>query len=132
MSKESLDQVLQRASTDARFRASLSANFEGAVRQFDLSNEEKARLAKGLGITAAAASHAMPVAQAASLEATHVHAASLEASHMSASSLEAQSLEAQSLEAQSLEAQSLEAQSLEAQSLEAQSLEAQSGGLEIK
>ena len=107
MSKSSLDQVIQRASSDARFRASLNDNFEGAVRQYDLTGQEKLQLAKGLGLSTAAIAHPMSEAVAAS--------------HMMATSMEAQSLEAQSLEAQSLEAQSLEAQSLEAQSLEAQS-----------
>jgi hypothetical protein len=74
MSKESLDQVLQRASSDARFKASLSDNFEGAVRSYDLSDDEKARLAKGLGLRAAATSHAMP-AVAAGMEVATVEPA---------------------------------------------------------
>jgi hypothetical protein len=68
MSKQSLDQVIQRASSDARFKASLSDNFEGAVRSYDLGDDEKAQLAKGLGLSAAATSDAMP-AVAASAEA---------------------------------------------------------------
>lgn len=74
MSKESLDQVIQRASSDARFKASLSDNFEGAVRSYDLSDDEKARLAKGLGLRAAATSQAMP-AVAAGMEVATVEPA---------------------------------------------------------
>jgi len=114
MSKQSLDQVIQRASSDARFKASLSDNFEGAVRPYDLSDDEKARLAKGLGLRAAATAHPMPAAVAASMEASSAQASSLEASSVQASSLEASSLEASSLEASSVEASSVEASSVEA------------------
>ena len=59
MSKQSLDQVLQRASSDARFRASLSDNFDGAIRSYGLSSEERAQLAKGLGLSHAASARPM-------------------------------------------------------------------------
>ena len=62
MSKQAFDQVIQRASSDARFKASLSDNFEGAVRPYDLSDDEKARLAKGLGLRAAPSAQPMPEA----------------------------------------------------------------------
>ena len=73
MSKQSLDQVIQRASSDARFKALLGDNFEGAVRPYDLSDDEKALLAKGLGLSAAATSHPMP-AVAAGMEVAMVEA----------------------------------------------------------
>jgi hypothetical protein len=124
MSKQSLDQVIQRASSDARFKASLSDNFEGAVRQYDLTDDEKARLAKGLGLRTPSTVHPMPAAVAASIEASSLEASSLEASSLEASSLEASSLEASTLEASTLEASTLEASTLEASTLEASTLEA--------
>lgn len=48
MSKEVLEQVILKASSDARFRAQLSDNFEAATRPYDLSPEEKSELQKGM------------------------------------------------------------------------------------
>lgn len=48
MSKEVLEQVVLKASSDARFRAQLSDNFEAAIRQYDLTAEEKSKLRSGL------------------------------------------------------------------------------------
>ena len=50
MSKQAFDQVIQRASSDARFRDSLDDNLAGALRGYDLSEQEKGQLAKGLGL----------------------------------------------------------------------------------
>ena len=113
MSKESLDQVIQRASSDARFKASLSDNFEGAVRPYDLSDDEKAKLAKGLGLPAAATSHPMP-AVAASMEAATLEPA------MEATTLEP-AMEAATLEP-AMEATTLEA-TMEATSIQATTLD---------
>jgi hypothetical protein len=74
MSKQSFDQVIQRASSDARFMASLRGNFGAAVRPYDLSDGEKAQLAKSFGLSAAATGHPM----AAALAASSVQAASNE------------------------------------------------------
>ena len=48
MSKEVLEQVVLKASSDARFRAQLNDNFEAATRPYDLSPEEKSELQKGM------------------------------------------------------------------------------------
>jgi len=48
MSKEVLEQVILKASSDARFRAQLSDNFEAAIRPYDLSPEEKSELQTGM------------------------------------------------------------------------------------
>ncbi|MEA2634501.1 MAG: hypothetical protein QOH92_1268 [Chloroflexota bacterium] len=48
MSKEVLEQVILKASSDARFRAQLNDNFEAATRPYDLSPEEKSELKKGM------------------------------------------------------------------------------------
>jgi hypothetical protein len=48
MSKEVLEQVILKASSDARFRAQLNDNFEAATRPYDLSPEEKSELQKGM------------------------------------------------------------------------------------
>jgi hypothetical protein len=48
MSKEVLEQVILKASSDARFRAQLNDNFEAAIRPYDLSPEEKSELQKGM------------------------------------------------------------------------------------
>jgi hypothetical protein len=48
MSKEVLEQVILKASSDARFRAQLNDNFEAAIRPYELSPEEKSELQKGM------------------------------------------------------------------------------------
>ena len=48
MSKEVLEQVILKASSDARFRAQLNDNFEAALRPYDLNPDEKAELQKGM------------------------------------------------------------------------------------
>jgi hypothetical protein len=48
MSKEVLEQVILKASSDARFRAQLNDNFEAAIRPYDLNPEEKSELQKGM------------------------------------------------------------------------------------
>jgi len=48
MSKEVLEQVILKASSDARFRAQLNDNFEAAIRPYDLSPDEKSELQKGM------------------------------------------------------------------------------------
>ena len=48
MSKEVLEQVILKASSDARFRAQLNDNFEAAIRPYDLSPDEKSQLQKGM------------------------------------------------------------------------------------
>ena len=48
MSKEVLEQVILKASSDARFRAQLNDNFDAAPRPYDLSPEEKSELKKGM------------------------------------------------------------------------------------
>jgi peptide/nickel transport system ATP-binding protein len=111
MSKQAFDQLIQRASSDARFKASLSDNFDGAVRAYDLTDEERARLAKGLGLPAAAGAYAMPSAIAASTTAESLTAESLTAESLTAESLTAESLTAESLTAESLTAESLTAES---------------------
>ncbi|HXN00703.1 MAG TPA: hypothetical protein VN973_02305 [Candidatus Dormibacteraeota bacterium] len=48
MSKEVLEQVILKASSDLRFRAQLNDNFEAAIRPYDLNPEEKSELQKGM------------------------------------------------------------------------------------
>jgi hypothetical protein len=48
MSKEVLEQVILKASSDVRFRAQLNDNFEAAIRPYDLNPEEKSELQKGM------------------------------------------------------------------------------------
>ena len=54
MSKQALEQVVRKASTDARFRAQLASEFQVAVKPYKLTAAEKAQLRKGASITAAA------------------------------------------------------------------------------
>jgi len=91
MSKEVLEQVVLKASSDARFRAQMNDNFEAAIRPYDLSADEKAKLRSGIAGTsddrevrrAMAASNASSVA--ASSQAASAAAAS-EASSATATS----------------------------------------------
>ena len=48
MSKEVLEQVVLKASSDARFRSQLTDNFEAAIRPYDLSPDEKSKLRSGI------------------------------------------------------------------------------------
>ena len=66
MSRKVLEEVIERASSDARFRESLQSNFEAAIRSYDLTPDEKAELAKGLGAQSEATAEGMPSAMAAS------------------------------------------------------------------
>jgi hypothetical protein len=131
MSKQAFDQVIQRASSDARFKASLSDNFDAAVRPYELTADEKARLAKGLGLSAAAMAHQMPSAIAASHEALSHQAQSHEALSHEALSHEALTHEALTHEALTSEAQTSEAQTSEAQTSEAQTSEAQTSEAQL-
>jgi hypothetical protein len=54
MSKQAVDQVVRKASTDARFRAQLARDFEVAVKPFKLTAAEKAQIRKGAGVPTAA------------------------------------------------------------------------------
>ncbi|MDQ6885171.1 MAG: hypothetical protein M3077_13210 [Candidatus Dormibacteraeota bacterium] len=112
MSKEVLEQVVLKASSDARFRAQLNDNFESAIRPYNLSAEEKSKVRAG---TAAATSDdresrramAASVAQSAvagSASAASVHAASAQAT--SAESASAESASAESATAESATAES--------------------------
>src|ERR1700694_2567926 len=103
MSKQSLDQVIQRASSDARFRDSLSANFEGAVRSYDLSDDEKVQLAKGLGLSAGASAEPMAAAVAGSMTASSLSASTLGASTVNASSLGASTVDSSTVDSSTVD-----------------------------
>jgi hypothetical protein len=126
MSKQVFDQVIQRASSDARFKASLSDNFDGAVRAYDLTDEERTRLAKGLGLSAAARAYAMPSAIAASAVAESALAESALAESALAESALAESALAESALAESALAESALAESALAESALAESALAES------
>jgi hypothetical protein len=50
MSKQAVEQVVRKASTDARFRTQLVRDFEVALKPFKLTIAEKAQLRKGAGV----------------------------------------------------------------------------------
>jgi hypothetical protein len=108
MSKQSVDKVIQRASSDARFRASLSDNFDGALRSYELSSEEKAQLAKGLGLSRAAFARPMASAEMASAEVASAEVASAEVASAEVASAEVASAEVASAEVASAEVASAE------------------------
>jgi hypothetical protein len=130
MSKQSLDQVIQRASSDARFRASLGDNFDGAVRPYDLSYEERAQLAKGLGLSPTITARPMAAAVAGTVDASSVDASTVEASSADASTVEASSADASTVEASSADASTVEASTADASTVEASSVEASSYNVE--
>src|ERR1700704_3986112 len=101
MSKQSLDQVIQRASSDARFRDSLSANFEGAVRSYDLSDDEKVQLAKGLGLSAGASAQPMAAAVAGSTAASSMSA--LSASTVDSSTVDSSTVDSSTVDSSTVD-----------------------------
>jgi peptide/nickel transport system ATP-binding protein len=121
MSKQAFDQVIQRASSDARFKASLSDNFDGAVRAYDLSNDEKARLATGLGLSGAARAYAMPSTIAASTTADSLTADSLTADSLTADSVTSDSVMSDSVMSDSVMSDSVMSDSVMADSVTADS-----------
>ena len=134
MSKEVLEQVVLKASSDARFRAQMNDNFDAALRPYDLSPAEKAKLRSGIaglsdnrevrGMVAASQASSVAASSAASSAAATSAASSAEAGSAEAGSAEAGSAEAGSAEAGSAEAGSAEAGSAEAGSAEAGTAEA--------
>jgi uncharacterized protein YjbI with pentapeptide repeats len=88
MSKESLDQVIQRASSDARFRDSLDVNRDGALRGYDLSDEEKAQLAKGLGLKPSSTSPVpSAIASSADMSSADMSSADMSSADMSSADM---------------------------------------------
>ncbi len=73
MSKEALDEVLRKASTDSAFRVRLNSEFDAAVRPYELTDAEKQQLRVG-SLDPSIASHGVPERRAAHAEATHVDA----------------------------------------------------------
>jgi hypothetical protein len=115
MSKEVLEQVVLKASSDARFRSQLNDNFESAVRPYDLSPDEKSKLRSGIagGIgddrevrRTMAASHASSSTEAASNQAASNEAMSHQAASNEVASNEVASNEVASSEVASNEASS--------------------------
>src|SRR5712692_5202403 len=120
MSKEVLEQVVLKASSDARFRAQMNDNFDAALRPYDLSSAEKAKLRSGIaGVTDDREARRVMAASPASSAAATSAASSAEAGSAEAGSADAGSAEAGSAEAGSAEAGSAEAGSAEAGSAEA-------------
>src|SRR2546429_8139047 len=118
MSKEVLEQVVLKASGDARFRAQMNDNFDAALRPYDLSPAEKAKLRSGIAGLGddREVRRMMAASQASSVAATS--AASSAAATSAAASANAGSAEAGSAEAGSAEAGSAEDGSAEAGSAE--------------
>jgi hypothetical protein len=124
MSKQALDQVIQRASSDARFRDSLNDNFDGAIRSYDLSDAEKAQLAKGLGISRAVTSRPMPTAIAATVDAASVHASTVDASSVHASTVDASTVDASTVDASTVDASTVDASTVDASTVDASTVDA--------
>ena len=126
MSKQSLDQVLQRASTDARFRASLGDNFDGALRSYDLSSDEKAQLARGLGISAAAATRPMAPAVAANIDAGSVSANTVDSNTVDANTVDANTVDANTIDANTIDANTIDANTIDANTVDANTIDVSS------
>src|ERR671934_1810325 len=99
MSKDVLEQVIQRASVDARFRESLQSNFEAAVRTYDLTVDERAQLARGFGAPIAAAAEGVPAAGATSRDAATADAATADAATADAATADAATMDAATADA---------------------------------
>ncbi len=124
MSKQALEDVLRRASTDAAFRARLSTDFDVAVKPYELTEAEKQHL-RGGATDWAIRSQDVPARQAASAFAESATAESATAESATAESATAESATAESAMAESAMAESAMAESLTAEQLTAsqQSLE---------
>ncbi len=114
MSKEVLEQVVLKASSDARFRSQLNDNFESATRPYDLSPDEKSKLRSGIagGIgDDREVRRTMAASHSASSTAASTNVASNEAASQQAASNEVASNEVASNEVASNEVASNEASS---------------------
>lgn len=123
MSKQSLDQIIQRASSDARFRALLGDNFEGAVRPYDLTGEERVQLAKGLGLSAAVTAHPMASAIAGSAESSAVESSAVESSAVESSAVESSAVESSAVESSAVESSAVESSAVESSAVESSAVE---------
>jgi hypothetical protein len=129
MSKEVLEQVVLKASSDARFRAQMNDNFEAALRPYDLSPAEKAKLRSGIGgLSDDREARRMMAATAVSTVAASANAATAESG--TAESGTAESGTAESGTAESGTAESGTAESGTAESGTAESGTAESGSVE--
>jgi type IV pilus biogenesis protein CpaD/CtpE len=108
MSKQSLEQVIQRASSDARFRGSLSDNFEGAVRSYDLSDDEKAQLAKGLGLSSEATANPMAATAAGTIAASSMNASSLNASTVDSSTVDSSTVDSSTVDSSTVDSSTVD------------------------
>jgi hypothetical protein len=125
MSKEVLEQVVLKASSDARFRAQMNDNFEAALRPYDLSPAEKSKLRSGIaGISDDREVRRMMAASTASSVAASSTAASADAGSADAGSADAGSADAGSADAGSADAGSADAGSADAGSADAGSADA--------
>jgi hypothetical protein len=113
MSKEVLEQVVLKASSDARFRSQLSDNFESAIRPYDLSPDEKSKLRSGIAGTAEdrEVRRTLAASHSSSNTAASTNVASNEAASNQAASNEVASNEVASNEVASNEVASNEASS---------------------
>ncbi len=108
MSKQALEDVLRRASTDAAFRARLSTDFDVTVKPYELTEAEKQHL-RGGATDWAIRSQEVPARQAASVAAESVAAESVAAESVAAESVAAESVAAESVAAESVVAEQLTA-----------------------
>jgi pilus assembly protein FimV len=124
MSKEVLEQVVLKASSDARFRAQMNDNFEAALRPYDLSPAEKSKLRSGIaGLSDEGEVRRMMAASTASSVAASSTAASANAGSTDAGSTDAGSTDAGSTDAGSTDAGSANAGSVDAGSVDAGSVD---------
>jgi pilus assembly protein FimV len=124
MSKEVLEQVVLKASSDARFRAQMNDNFEAALKPYDLSPAEKSKLRSGIaGLSDDREVRRMMAASTASSVAASSTAASANAGSTDAGSTDAGSTDAGSTDAGSANAGSVDVGSVDAGSVDAGSVD---------
>ena len=103
MSKEVLEQVVLKASSDARFRAQLNDNFDGALRPYDLSPAEKAKVRSGVaGLSDDREVRRMMAATAASTVAASASAASAHAASADTGTVDTGTVDVGSVDAGSM------------------------------
>ncbi|HEX9095295.1 MAG TPA: hypothetical protein VF990_04250 [Candidatus Dormibacteraeota bacterium] len=127
MSKEVLEQVVLKASSDARFRAQMNDDFEAALRPYDLSPAEKEKLRSGIAgpsddrevrrtMAASQASSVAASSQAASATAGSATAASATAGTVDAGTVDAGTVDAGTVDAGTVDAGTVDVGTVDANS----------------
>jgi hypothetical protein len=128
MSKDALEQVIMKASNDARFRAQLSDNFDSAIRSYDLTPQEKDELRR-VQISSGSSgevSRKLAASEAASATAASASAASATANTVDANTVDANTVDANTVDANTVDANTVDANTVDAGTVDVGTVDANS------